>query len=250
MKKVEWLSPDSFSLNGLLFVTSSAQKAEARGGIYTMKSPILLDLYNDRIVRSAPKCIVEVGCMGGGSVIFLNEYFDPEVVLMIDRENSTTPAFAKYLGTSPKASRLRPHLDVDQRDGATILQLVDKEFSGKRPGLIIDDASHLYEHTKTTFEYLFPLLEPAGTYIIEDWAWGNWDSPFWQAPDSPWANQHATTNLVFQIVMASASNPKFVAGVHANYSGCTVERGADDTFVPGTPIENYYVNRGKTMTLI
>ena len=148
MKKIEWLSPDSFSLNGLLFVTSSAQKAEARGGIYTMKSPILLDLYNDRIVRSAPKCIVEVGCMGGGSAIFLNEYFDPEVVLMIDRENSTTPAFAKYLGTSPKASRLRPHLDVDQRDGATILQLVDKEFSGKRPGLIIDDASHLYEHTK------------------------------------------------------------------------------------------------------
>ena len=36
---------------------------------------------------------------------------------------------------------------------------------------MIDDASHLYEPSLASFETLFPLLRPGGTYIIEDWKW-------------------------------------------------------------------------------
>ena len=39
---------------------------------------------------------------------------------------------------------------------------------------MIDDASHMYEHTKVSFETLFPLLRPGGQYIIEDWSWACW----------------------------------------------------------------------------
>ncbi len=42
--------------------------------------------------------------------------------------------------------------------------------------LVIDDASHMYEQTKRSFEILFPLLRPGGLYIIEDWSWGCWPS--------------------------------------------------------------------------
>jgi len=37
--------------------------------------------------------------------------------------------------------------------------------------LVVDDACHAYEETKASFEFLFPLLQPGGIYLIEDWSW-------------------------------------------------------------------------------
>jgi hypothetical protein len=42
--------------------------------------------------------------------------------------------------------------------------------------IIIDDASHIGELTKTTFWHLFDNhLKPGGLYAIEDWGTGYWD---------------------------------------------------------------------------
>ena len=37
---------------------------------------------------------------------------------------------------------------------------------------MIDDASHLYHPTVTTFELLFPRIRKGGRFVIEDWATG------------------------------------------------------------------------------
>jgi hypothetical protein len=42
---------------------------------------------------------------------------------------------------------------------------------------VIDDASHIYEPTRASFETLFPYLRPGGLYIIEDWQWSYSDEP-------------------------------------------------------------------------
>ena len=34
---------------------------------------------------------------------------------------------------------------------------------------MIDDASHLLDPTRSSFDVLFPLLRPGGVYVIEDW---------------------------------------------------------------------------------
>ena len=42
--------------------------------------------------------------------------------------------------------------------------------------VIIDDASHIGELTKTSFWHLFDNhLKPGGLYVIEDWGTGYWD---------------------------------------------------------------------------
>ncbi len=37
--------------------------------------------------------------------------------------------------------------------------------------LVFDDASHLYEETRSSFESLFPHVRPGGVFVIEDWRW-------------------------------------------------------------------------------
>ena len=64
--------------------------------------------------------------------------------------------------------------------------------------LVIDDASHLYELTRTSFVTLFPLLQPGGMYIIEDWAWSHRQNA--QVGSHPRQDQPALTNLIYQLI--------------------------------------------------
>ena len=68
---------------------------------------------------------------------------------------------------------------------------------------MVDDASHTYEQTKASFEILFPLLDPGGIYLIEDWSWAH--RPYYQAPDAPFSNRHALSNLLFEQIMLMGS---------------------------------------------
>jgi hypothetical protein len=78
---------------------------------------------------------------------------------------------------------------------------VDAEFQAQPLDLIIDDASHEYEISKMAFEELFGYLRPGGKYVIEDWGWLHWPGETWQTAKSPFWNQPALTNLIFEIVM-------------------------------------------------
>jgi hypothetical protein len=69
--------------------------------------------------------------------------------------------------------------------------------------LVVDDASHTYEATKTSFEILFPLLRPGGIYIIEDWSWAH--HPNYQSQDATFSNRRALSNLLFEQIMVLGS---------------------------------------------
>lgn len=64
--------------------------------------------------------------------------------------------------------------------------------------LVVDDASHFYEQTKTSFQTLFPLVRPGGMYIIEDWGWSFQDD--FQSPDHPWSSISSPANLVIDLI--------------------------------------------------
>jgi hypothetical protein len=69
--------------------------------------------------------------------------------------------------------------------------------------LVVDDASHTYEQTKASFEILFPLLQPGGIYLIEDWSWAH--HPNYQSPDAPRFERPALSNLLFEQIMLMGS---------------------------------------------
>jgi len=50
-----------------------------------------------------------------------------------------------------------------------VASIMAADLSGKQIDLVIDDASHLLDETRASFETLFPLMRPGGIYVIEDW---------------------------------------------------------------------------------
>lgn len=248
---LQWLSSDTFRIKDYLFQSShfgaERKDAEAIGAFWIMKNPELLALYYDWVVPLAPQNVVEVGVAGGGAAALLMEWFQPAKLCLVDIEDVTTPNFKSYLKTET-AKNIHCFLDVDQSNKTRLEQVMKSQFLGEKLDLVIDDASHLYEPALATFETLFPKLRPNGVYIIEDWGWSHWPGDYWQGAEAPWRNRVGLSNLVFQCIMASASKPSWISKVVATQAGVVVFRGPDE--IPDqSPIEHYYLNRGKKFTL-
>jgi hypothetical protein len=94
------------------------------------------------------------------------------------------------------------HFSISQSDREILEQIVRDELADELD-LVVDDASHTYEGTKASFKFLFPLLRPGGIYVIEDWSWAH--GPRCQAPDAPFAERHALSNLLFEQIMLMGS---------------------------------------------
>ena len=101
-------------------------------------------------------------CDGGRSLQMWSDFFPKSTVYGVD--------------VHPKTLRLGKRIKVfqgDQRDAAFLNDLVDKIGE---VDIIIDDASHLNDHTIRTFEILFPRLKDGGIYVIEDLNNSYWPS--------------------------------------------------------------------------
>jgi predicted O-methyltransferase YrrM len=127
--------------------------------------------------RAMPRNVVELGVWEGGSAVFWFEAFAPRKHVAIDhivREDSEH--FSSYVKDRGAADRLKTYWGVDQGDRQALREIVAREFGGPID-LVIDDASHIYEPTRASFETLFPYLRPRGLYIVEDWQWSYSDEP-------------------------------------------------------------------------
>jgi hypothetical protein len=54
-------------------------------------------------------------------------------------------------------------------------------------GLVVDDASHDGKLTTATFNLLWPLVQPGGFYVVEDWSVALRDDPHW-GPQANWGD--------------------------------------------------------------
>ena len=63
---------------------------------------------------------------------------------------------------------------VCNQDDPALPGLLEGQF-----GLIVDDASHDGNKTATSFNLLWPLVQPGGYYVVEDWAVALRDDPHW-----------------------------------------------------------------------
>lgn len=171
------------------------------------------------------KKIIELGVWDGGSMALWSEVFYPEKLIGIDvREREDSAYFADYVRRRGLSGKVKTFWGVSQSDVLTVGKLVESEFDGPID-LIIDDASHLYEPTKASFQALFPLLRPGGLYIIEDWAWGHWEEH--NRLDHPYFGSSVElTRLVVEITEMIGSGRGTQPAVLTVYPGMVVvERG-------------------------
>ncbi|MBX9941279.1 MAG: class I SAM-dependent methyltransferase [Candidatus Obscuribacterales bacterium] len=144
------------------------------------------------------KNILEIGMWDGGSLAILNEVFLPSKLVGIDSQSNRGDSdyFKQYLARHKLEKKVRTYWGTDQGDAEKLREILKSEF--EQPlDLVMDDASHLYEPTKTSFEVIFPHLREGGIYIIEDWAWLHW--PEFDR-DPYFAGRTGLTQLVLEIV--------------------------------------------------
>jgi len=151
----------------------------------------------------AARNILELGMWDGGSIAFWFEYFNPDKHVGVDlQQKEDSEYFKRYTSSRGLDQKIRTYWGINQSDSAKLRDIVQAEFQGPLD-LVIDDASHMYDLTKKSFETLFPLLRPGGLYIVEDWAWGHWAE--FQRSDHPWFGEIPLTRLIFELTAATGS---------------------------------------------
>jgi len=140
--------------------------------------------------------VLEIGIFRGGSAPFLHRLFDAQRVVCVDIQKEPVIPLETYRQRHHDAITTR--YGIDQADRPAMTQVLEAEFRAPLD-LVVDDASHLYEQTKTTFETVFPYLNPGGIYVIEDWSWAH-ESAAQHDGDFYW-DKAALTNLIFELII-------------------------------------------------
>jgi predicted O-methyltransferase YrrM len=170
--------------------------------------------------RPTPRRVMELGAWEGGSAAFWFEAFEPDKHVAVDLITRTdSERFKSYVASRGVADRLKTYWGVDQADRRRLREIVDSEFDGAID-LVIDDASHLYEPTKASFDELFPRLRPGGLYVIEDWQWSYTDFE----PPAAWANKPPVSRLVVELLETVGRAPSPVASMTVLHNFAAVER--------------------------
>lgn len=213
--RLEHCSSDDWELGGECFVFYKVQELVAQYERFFATRP-----------NFRPHNMLELGLWDGGSVAFWFESFHPTKQIGIDLQNrADSEYFKRYVKDRGLEERIKTYWGVDQSDSKALREIVRREFTGPLD-LVIDDASHLYGPTKSSFECLFPLLRPGGLYFIEDWAWEHWKD--FSAPDHPMINEESLTKLVVELLEATGTSTSLIASLTI-YQGFTViERGEDE----------------------
>ena len=136
-----------------------------------------------------------------------------------------------------------PYCGLDQGDVVRLREVIGEAFRGQRLDLVVDDASHLVDLTRRTFNCLFPHLRPGGTYVIEDWSWAH------TATFGPWSRsgELPLTVLLFELILACAHLPSVVSNVNVSRSSVLVTRGNAELDAATFDISTCYDKKGRAL---
>jgi hypothetical protein len=228
-RDLHWEEGDgAFTLNGWRFATvhgGASREAVGDDAFVFFKTRSLveqfLSFFNDLATPPSVERMVELGLYDGGSVPFWFEAFAPRKHVGIDLgQRRPTPYLEKYLSEGDRRERIDLHWGLSQADRRGVSAAVDAAFGDEPIDFVIDDASHLYEPSKTSFELLFPRLRPGvGWYLVEDWAWNHWPGEA-----EKWKAHRPLTRLIFDFVeMVGSTGQHLVRDVRV-FSGFTAVR--------------------------
>lgn len=192
----------------------------------------------ENTITRLPPCIdnmIELGIFMGGSIALYEEIYSPRRLVGVDIASKRVEELDGYLNSRAATERVRLCYGIDQNDRLSLERVARENFSDRSLDLVVDDASHRYEPSRTSLNVLLPLLRPGGIYLLEDWAWAHWpdcdtfqagvegvDSDVYSYQKSP------MTRLVFEAVMLAGSRPGIISDVYIDSSRVFLTRGPDD----------------------
>lgn len=214
-----------FDIDGVAFVNepNDCTRKTTEELVAVIKPHSYLEKYIE--IFSAFPCnrILEFGMWEGGSALLFASLLKPlEKIVSIDLK-APNIVFDRLVRRVGYGKIIRPYYEVDQAS-PVVREIVKKEFSGS-PDIIIDDCSHLYAHTKVSFQLTFPLLAPGGLYIIEDWAWAH--LPAFKDSEH-FAGQPPMTNFIAELLVLYASRGGWIKTITVCGGMVIIEKGIKD----------------------
>ena len=135
------------------------------------KPPGLVEMTIEFLRDYQHATIVELGINRGGSTALISQIAEPKKLVALELSNDPVLPLEKFIDENDLRAAVRPYYGVDQSDRAVVRRILDDEFGSEPLDLVVDDASHLLDLTRASFEMLFPRIRPGGVYVIEDWNW-------------------------------------------------------------------------------
>jgi predicted O-methyltransferase YrrM len=207
------------------------------------KTPEMVAAYTELGQKTSIQNIVDLGIFKGGSAVLFHLLYRPRKLLAVDITTKRVAALDAYIQEHGAAESLIPCYGYDQADGPRLQSLVEDPLD-----LVVDDASHALAATRASFNALFPYVRPGGFYVIEDWGWAHWDGwahlPDYQKTGALFPDQPALTNLIFEIVMATATSPKLIPSVKLTFNMAIIEKGDMPVDATSFDIGKHHVSRG------
>ena len=248
-KPVDWISETRFVVDGLEFVGDLQSYAErtTRDRVVILKYSSLMKQYMDFLAGHRIDNMFELGIWQGGSPLFYAMATDAKKVVALDLAPKN-PALDEIVAQHGLGDKLKMHFEISQDNHWAVQQLMDAEFGDEKLDLVIDDASHLYWPSRTSFEIIFPRLREGGLYIIEDWQWAHIDDPQYQN-GTTFGDQPALTNFIFELLMAYGSHPDLFWNIVVRDWFVAVQKGSKP-LPPDFTLQSVIRARGKSLTLI
>lgn len=218
-----WTSPDDCTLAGrtIRHTPGDYTGKTTAEEIIVLKPQGFFQSYEALFQRGASRNILEIGVFeGGSSILFADMLPDAKIVGIDIREPN--PAVLSHIEQLGYADRVDIRYRTSQDDEPAISAILDEKFGSQPLDVVIDDASHLYDASKRSFEIAFPRLRNGGLYVIEDWAWAHWRG---YEPHPIYKSGPTLSNLVLELAMASASTPDMIASVEVSNWAAIVTRG-------------------------
>jgi hypothetical protein len=146
---------------GLRHNSDKADSVTARDGKRVPGNNLLF--HYEQIIKSwkdNPITILELGVglppYSGGSMRVSNDYFKHPGAKFVGVDISET---------ANQVAGGRTYIEIGDCGNREFLAELGSRY---RPHLLIDDASHIWQHQIDAFEVLFPFVLPGGLFIIED----------------------------------------------------------------------------------
>ena len=201
---INWTNDNEFHVNGTKFtidLTPGYKRRKSTSNNFTLvKTRKFLSIYEKLAGKIKSDNLLEFGIFQGGSMALMVEMFKPKKVMGIELSKIRIDALDEYLDSRPIHKNIL--YGRSQSDPKLVGEF--KAYFSDGIDLIVDDASHLYEHSKQSLINSWPLLKPGGTYILEDWSW-NFRKAH-QNPNHNWYDKPGLSNIIIELFEDVATN--------------------------------------------
>jgi len=225
-QRLEWRDEHTLCLDDVVFDVRALGASPHADRLRLMKDRPMVERYVDLLAALQPRLIVELGIFQGGSAAFLSGLLRPERYVAIDISPWRVELLDEFVDSHDLRDNVRLHYGTDQADATALERILQEDLDGRAPDLIIDDASHLLDPTRRSFNILFPRLRPGGTYIIEDWSW----SHFLFSPPS---TERSLSVLIYELLLTMPFAQDVITDVSVNKYWAAIRK--SDSGLPTPP---------------